>query len=153
MGPALEGGIGGGWGVLVEGADVLTGVAAEEAAGQVFGDVGRRELVGLGGPVRKAATAVEAVRCGKGAGGAGVKAGRAAAAVVGQGLVGLQRQVGDNLAQEEVRADGGVDEEGVSSDPADAGLGSVVFFGQGRGIDAAAEADGLGAGLGDALFE
>jgi len=101
-------GIAGGSGVLIEGAGVLAGIAAEESRGQESGDVGWGELFGFGGPVGEAASGVETTRAGQCGCGAGVEATGALAAVVGCGLIRFEGQVGDNLAEEQVGAEGGV---------------------------------------------
>jgi hypothetical protein len=89
-------------GAVVEGADLLAEVAAEELIGylgfQVVGDW----LVVFDCEVGNAAAGVEGVRGDDGAGGAGVDAFLAAAAVVFCRLIGREGEIQEEFAQEEV---------------------------------------------------
>src|SRR6185436_3450040 len=82
-----------------------------------------------------AAARIELVWGGNGTGGAGGNTGRTTAAVGTSGFVQRQRQVGEDLAEEEVRAGVARDQVGVFADPADTGLAREGLLEHGPGVD------------------
>ncbi len=126
-------------GTAIEGADILTDVAADDEcrlAHRVMKLI-RNFASFFEGKVADAASAIDGVG-GDGIGGAGVDAAGAGAAVVGDGGIGGKVEVGDEFAEEEPGAFVGVNEEGVFSDPAEAGAGGEFALEDGAGIDVAA---------------
>ena len=90
----------------------------------------------------------------EGAGGAGVQAVPAGAAVVlGEGRGGLQREVGEKDAQKEVRAPARVDEHGVPAEPAEAGSDGEFPFQERSRVDVGAAPEGASREVFEAVGE
>ena len=102
----LEGLLAGVEGVDVDGANVLADVASEYPVGHEGADFEGDVAAVFDGLVGDAAFVVDDVGGGEGAGGAGLEAEGAGAAVFLEGRVGLQFQVGYDLAEEDPGAVG-----------------------------------------------
>ena len=120
--PRLEIRMRGGARELVPRAHELAVVAAVDAVAQHAAQFHRNRAVQLDGEIGNAAPRIELIGRGDRAGGTGGNAGRAGAAVRAGGLVHRQRQVGEDLADEEIRAGVARDQVGVLADPAEAGV-------------------------------
>ena len=126
---------------LVPGTHQLAIVAPENAVAhrraQFHGDAAAQ----LDGEIGDAAPGVQLVGADDGAGGAGIDAPAAAAAVRGSRRVDRQRQVGVQLAEEKIRTGALVEQHGVLADPAQPGVARQRLFQHRRGIDVGAIAE------------
>src|SRR6185503_543998 len=109
----------------------LADVAAEDAGAERRPQIARDGAAVLDREIGDAAARVEQVRPDEGAGRAGVEACRACAAAVPRWLLArgrLQLDVEDELAEQEIRAEPGGDEQGVLADEAEPGpLGQLAL--------------------------
>lgn len=132
---------GGIWPHRVVGADVLADIAAIDPVGDLGPPFSFDGGSAFDGEIGDAARGVDGVG-GDGLRGTGVDAAGARAAAVGLGdLVGggFEVEGGEDAAEEEGGAEARVDEEGVFSDPAQAGAGGEFAFRDGGGVDEGGE--------------
>ena len=113
---------------LVPGAHQLAVVAAIDAIADGAAQFHRNRAAQLDGQIGDAAPRIELVGRDDGPRRAGRHAGRAAAAVRAGRRVDGQRQVGEDLAEEKIRAGVARDEVGVLADPAQPGIARQRLF-------------------------
>ncbi len=87
------------------------------------------------GEVTDAAPCVENVGFHQGGGRAGVETGRAVAAVVGDGFIGREFDIGEESTEKELGAEPAVEKHGVLADPTETRPGRPLAFEQWRGVD------------------
>ena len=141
----------GGQGVGIVRTDFLADVATEDVAGQTL-RVGQGVVTVLDGVVGGALGSVEHITSFdtlQGLVGAGLDTKGTGAAAVGERVVvGIDGGVGHEFAEVAEAAVGGAYEEGVASNPAEAGGGSPAFVGDRGGID-----EGTGIEVGVTLLD
>jgi hypothetical protein len=149
-GRSEEAAFAGGLGEAVPRADVEAFVAAVNAVADEGAEFRGDGAFEFDGEVGDAAAGVELVGRGDGAGGAGVEAALASAAVIALGDVGLKLEAGDNFTEKEPGAEARMDEHGAFALPTDSGTLGERLFEDGTGVDVDF---GGGAGLAELFGE
>lgn len=119
---------------VVEGADFLADIAAGGPRALRGPHFARRIAAAFDVPSRETARGVDNAGFDEGLRRAGVEATAAGAAVIGNWRVGPECDVDDEFAKQEIGAKAGVDQAGILSNPADAGVRGPGAFEHGAGV-------------------
>lgn len=123
---------------VVEGADFLADVATGGPGTLRRPHFARRIASAFDVPRGETAGGIEDAGFDEGLCGAGIETTTTRAAVIGDWRVRLKRDVDDQFAKQEVGAETGMDQAGVFSKPADAGVRGPCAFKNGAGVGVAA---------------